>query len=397
MPNGDPNYTYLAFQPQLTGDVPFSRRKGLNLGEWSNFSITQPTQLTWTVYDKDDYDPDVSFYRLGYYLSHFLIQIANESNFSNPIYNVTQMARHNPNTINGQVQNYRVIYSDDNSAGLRPLCNYSHAIPDNTLLANHTYYFRILPVWFFGYVRRNDETNALFPQTGHTAPDNAATSFVINTVLDVPTIDSFITNIPPAGLGEFGGTVHLSWVVQNAASVFITPSTLPGLGNVSVQGATDVFIENTTTFLLRATNENGNALRELTIPVANATGILPYFVNVNAFPITDLHDGDLLAKVGDTYTLQLYTEYMQNIQLFIAYPRNDGSGIFKKRVTPADLMKNIVDESTTGVDIVIPAPDPPLEPNTAISGAWGYDAIGKDGKNHRKVSGYFKLTSKLVS
>jgi hypothetical protein len=411
---------YGEFQPQLdenlfvgilksndalnTNNI-MSRDYAGNVGTWVDYPTDKDIIITWKCFDKSDINPENHInFRAGFYLSYFVIQVSSEPSFTDTTLMTlnVQVPSHHPHS----KENYFVLYNDMPDAGTGTIQNYSHTIPKGTLKAARQYYFRIVPLFFVGVVVDHDDSNILIPTTGiisaFPSPE-ATTAFGIKTVDNLPIItfnakpDNFLT--------EFGGVTTLTWAVDENGgtlqNVFIKPLDIPGLGRVQFNNTSpglNIDVESTTTFTLEATNENGTSRESVEVKVAAQEGIKPIFDSRDLFPMSQLIEGDLTAVVGQTFHLELYTEYMRDVHLFVAYPFANGNVEFTKiSVNPPDLIKNLVDESTVVVPITVPYPRQPIPFGYFVSGAWGYDSVGKDGKFWNEVSGYFKLIGNSAS
>jgi len=103
-------------------------------------------------------------------------------------------------------------------------------------------------------------TNYLITATGQSGTTTTCSVAVTVTPGAVPQIITFVA--VPATINS-GQTSTLSWTVQNAATVSISP----GLGNVSLNGSQIVTPAATTTYVLTATNSAGSVTASATVNV----------------------------------------------------------------------------------------------------------------------------------
>lgn len=389
-----PNFLFPNALPNIHGRI-----ENGDFGTWSDFPIDRDITITWTCFDKSDVNQeDGRLFRAGFYLRYFLFQISTDESFSDEQTirpNSLLSAHHTPE----RQSSYFGVYSNMGDPGRGPLQTYTHIIPAGTLNSHKTYFLRIVPLYMVGHVDDHDDSNTLWNDVDGFPASPFISKFTIETVLNLPVPSTPLTattNPPtsPPQLGEFGGNVTLTWAFDNATSAFIKPTNLRGFGGVSTTNTAglNAFITQTTTFTLEVSNENGTVTENITVDVASPRGIIPVFNNTQPFPISTIHDGAFVAKAGDSFDLQLFTEFMQDIHLFVAYPwAKSDSPVTKILVTPPNLIQNLIDGVTQPVTFTIPGPGHTLPHSQAVSGAFGYDAVGKDGNILRAVSGYFIL------
>lgn len=392
-----PKFPLNMFDGMFTQDIT---GKYTDLGTWENFPFNEDITLSWTLYDKFDLDPGTnhSHWREGEYVRYITLQVSTDPGFTDTtafLINSQQNANQWP------YGDYTSIYSANFAAGVGVEQTYTGNIPANKLITNKTYYARVIVEYFLGYVNRYDDINnlVLYKLGGHEI-----TKFTIKTKQDTPIIKNF-SCIKGSGFDSFGGNVIIKWFTApfTAGGIIHTsigPIDIPGLGNVNeenIQGIT-VFIDKTTEFVLTVTSASGvSNVQKRTIIVDTIEGIVVDFIDsMKRVTVDDLNNGDYVAKIGDIATLQLYTEYVKDVHIFVAYPPNTNSTLpcigIKVPANPPNLMNDLLDEVMQTVKITIPAPTGiVLNAQQFISGAFGFDGIGKDNKAHSKVCGYFKL------
>ena len=380
--------------------------QGYLTGICDNFPTGDVT-IKWTLYDKSDQElGGIDWFRSGGYLVYTDFSVSLDSTFSgdeNSLFiNSRQRSHHFPSG------NYRTIFSDMFNAGVGNIQEYSYKIPLNKFVPNTQYYVRIRAIYQLGYVNRFDDTNTLILYDGYK--EAIPIRFDIKTTENTPVINEFSCT-PIGNFDSFGGEVLIKWStsksikapVTDAIYTSISPIDLPGLGNnianVNTSPGVKVFIDKTTTFKLTVSTANGGASappQERTVKVDPIEGIDVEFMDSLIHTTDNLNTGDYISNVGDTATLQLYTEYVKDVHIFVAYPINvsmDKINIGNKvPVNPPNLINDLIDEVTQTVKITVPAPiGIVLNKNQFISGAFGFDGIGKDKVYPGKVCGYFKL------
>ena len=126
---------------------------------------------------------------------------------------------------------------------------------------------------------------------------------------DGPTVNAFAAD--PAILPEGGGDVTLSWDVagEGSLSVEISSDNGPDLGPVEPVGSETVTVTETTTFVLNATDDEGERTAEVTVEVEVSSGQAPVIGLFEASPET-IDEGDsttlswnVTAEGGVTVTL----------------------------------------------------------------------------------------------